>query len=69
VTGKELIRGLKQLGCVEVRQNGSHVRVRCGKCFTAILVHAGEDLGKGLLKSIERDLTPCLGAGWLDRLP
>jgi hypothetical protein len=28
-------------------------------------VHAGEDLGKGLLSSIRRDLEPCLGKDWL----
>jgi predicted RNase H-like HicB family nuclease len=28
-------------------------------------VHAGEDLGPGLLRAIERDLEPCLGKGGL----
>jgi predicted RNA binding protein YcfA (HicA-like mRNA interferase family) len=65
LTGKELIRVLKQLSCVEVRQKGSHVRVRCGTCSTTVPVHQGEDLGKGLLKQIERDLEGCLGKGWL----
>ena len=65
MTGKDLIRKLKQLGCVEVRQRGSHVRVRCGKCMTTVPVHAGEDLGPGLLSQIERDLEPCLGEKWL----
>ncbi len=64
---KELLKKLKGLGCVEVRQKGSHVRVRCGTCFTTVPVHAGEDLGRGLLRQIERDLEPCLGKGWLDR--
>jgi hypothetical protein len=27
--------------------------------------YAGEDLGPGLLRAIERDLEPCLGKGWL----
>jgi predicted RNA binding protein YcfA (HicA-like mRNA interferase family) len=64
---KELLRLLKRLGCVEVRQKGSHVRVRCGVCFTTVPVHAGEDLGPGLLRSIERSLEPCLGKGWLKK--
>ena len=62
---KELRRILKALGCVEVRQVGSHVRIQCGQCFTTVPVHAGEDIGKGLLRAIERDLEPCLGANWL----
>ena len=64
---KELLKKLKGLGCVEVRTKGSHVRVGCGKCFTTAPVHAGEDLGLGLLKAIERDLEPCLGKGWLSK--
>jgi predicted RNase H-like HicB family nuclease len=28
-------------------------------------VHAGEDIGPGLLRRIEHDLEPCLGKGWL----
>lgn len=64
---KELLKRLKALGCDEVRQKGSHVRVRCGSCFSTVPVHAGEDLGPGLLRAIERDLEPCLGKGWLNR--
>jgi predicted RNA binding protein YcfA (HicA-like mRNA interferase family) len=62
-----MLRLLRRLGCEEVRQKGSHVRVRCGRCHTTVPVHAGEDLGEGLLNAIERDLTPCLGKGWLKR--
>ena len=62
-----LLKLLKKMGCVEVRQVGSHVRVQCGKCFSTVPVHAGEDLGKGLLRAIERDLEPCLGKGWMKR--
>jgi predicted RNA binding protein YcfA (HicA-like mRNA interferase family) len=64
---KDLLKLLKGLGCLEVRQNGSHVRVRCGQCFTTVPVHAGEDLGVGLLNAIEKDLEPCLGKGWLQK--
>ena len=62
----ELLRILRKLGCVEVRQKGSHVRVKCGNCLTTVPVHSGEDLGTGLLNSIEKDLEPCLGKGWLN---
>jgi predicted RNA binding protein YcfA (HicA-like mRNA interferase family) len=65
VTGKDLLRVLRGLGCIERRQRGSHVIVECGKCRTVVPAHAGEDLGPGLLRAIERDLEPCLGEGWL----
>lgn len=58
---REVLKLLKAKGCALVRQNGSHIRVRCGKCFTTVPNHIGEDLGKGLLKQIEKDLAPCLG--------
>ena len=64
---KVLLRLLKSLGCEEVRRKGAHVRVRCGNCSTTVPVHAGEDLGRGLLGAIEKDLEPCLGKGWLGR--
>lgn len=66
MTGKDLLRLLQRLGCRKIRQRGSHVRVQCGKCWTTIPVHAGEDLGPGLLRSIQRDLDPCLGKEWLN---
>lgn len=67
MTGAVLLRTLLRLGCVVVRRRGSHVRVKCGDCMTTVPVHAGEDLGPGLLRGIERDLEPCLGKGWLGR--
>lgn len=30
-------------------------------------MHPGEDIGKGLLRKIEKDLEKCLGEHWLDR--
>ncbi|MBI4533061.1 MAG: type II toxin-antitoxin system HicA family toxin [Candidatus Melainabacteria bacterium] len=62
---KKLLQILRRRGCVEVRQRGSHVRVRCGNCYTTVPLHSGEELGPGLLKAIERDLEPCLGKRWL----
>ncbi|TMA71393.1 MAG: type II toxin-antitoxin system HicA family toxin [Deltaproteobacteria bacterium] len=67
MNARTLRRILRALGCVEVRQTGSHLRVQCGKCFSTIPLHAGEDLGPGLLRAIERDLEPCLGRKWLRR--
>ena len=67
IRSRELRALLKSLGCIEVRQKGSHLVVRCGHCQSVVPVHAGEDLKTGTLHGIERDLTPCLGKGWLDR--
>jgi predicted RNA binding protein YcfA (HicA-like mRNA interferase family) len=67
VTAKDLRRILRSFGCVERRQRGSHLRVECGRCVTTVPVHAGEDIGPGLLRRIERDLEPCLGKGWLKK--
>lgn len=58
---------LKDLGCVEVRQKGSHIIVRCGACTSVVPAHAGEDLKVGTLRAIERQLEPCLGKGWMER--
>ena len=69
MTGKLLLRVLrKQFDCVAESQRGSHVKVRCGRCRTTVPVHAGEDLGPGLLGQIGRDLGPCLGERWLRRI-
>jgi predicted RNA binding protein YcfA (HicA-like mRNA interferase family) len=67
MTGKTLLKLLLSSGCEVLRQKGSHVRIRCGQCSTTVPIHAGEDLGPGLLRAIERDLEPCLGRGWLKR--
>jgi predicted RNA binding protein YcfA (HicA-like mRNA interferase family) len=64
---REFLRLLLSLGCVKVRQKGSHLMVRCGSCQTVVPVHAGEDIGTGLLAAIERQLEPCLGKGWLKK--
>ena len=66
MTARELRRLLRQRGCVEVRQVGSHLTIRCDVCVTTIAVHTG-DIPTGTLHKIERDLEPCLGKGWLLR--
>ncbi|MBX9724430.1 MAG: type II toxin-antitoxin system HicA family toxin [Candidatus Obscuribacterales bacterium] len=63
---RELLKILKDHGCVQVRQKGSHIRIQCRNCSTTVPYHPGEDLGRGLLKQIEKDLAPCLGQGWLN---
>jgi predicted RNA binding protein YcfA (HicA-like mRNA interferase family) len=64
VTARVLIGKLREHGCHSVRQSGSHQIWRCGNCQTVVPVHAG-DLTPGMLRSIVRDLAPCLGANWL----
>jgi predicted RNA binding protein YcfA (HicA-like mRNA interferase family) len=65
VRAKDLLRRLRALGCEEVRQKGSHVIVRCGKCTAVVPIHSGEDIAPGTLRAIERQLEPCLGKEWL----
>lgn len=66
MTGREVLRKVEHLGCVRVRQRGSHVVVRCpGGCQTVVPVHPGQDIASGTLRAIERTLEPCLGKGWL----
>ena len=59
------VKILKQLGCAEIRQKGSHLRVQCGTCKRTIPIHPG-DIAPGTLRAIKRQLAPCLGE---DRLP
>lgn len=57
IRGRELIALLTKLGFSNVRQKGSHVRMEHpdGR-RTTIPVHAGERVGKGLLRKILRDV-------------
>ena len=64
VTARSLRKLLRLRGCVELRQAGSHLTIRCGACLTTIAVHTG-DIPTGTLRKIERDLEPCLGKGWM----
>ena len=66
ITGKQLIRLLvSNFGCQVLRQKGSHVVIECDACKATVALHAGETIPAGTLRKIERDLTPCLGTGWL----
>lgn len=58
LAGLALLKVLRRQGFRILRQKGSHVFVENadGTCGTAIPVHRGEELGKGLLKSILNDL-------------
>lgn len=63
----ELVRRLKSLGCIEIRQKGSHLLIECGDCRVPIPMHAGRDLDRGLLYGIEAKFERCLGKDWLRR--
>ena len=58
LSGKNLIRVLKKYGYREIRRKGSHVFIESekGDLGTVIPIHSNEDLGKGILKSILKDL-------------
>ena len=55
--GKEVVRILGRIGFQVVRTRGSHVFLRHedGR-VTTVPVHSGETLGRGLLRSILRDV-------------
>ncbi|MCG3209165.1 MAG: hypothetical protein FOGNACKC_02784 [Anaerolineae bacterium] len=57
VTAKELLRILEELGFVIVRQKGSHIRLKHsdGRVVT-VPIHSGQDIGRGLLRKILRDV-------------
>ena len=53
---RDVIKALKKLGFVEVRTKGSHIFFKHpdGR-FTLVSRHAGEDIGRGLLRQILRE--------------
>ncbi len=67
--GREVEKAILRRGGTKLRQVGSHARFACscGRHATTVPMHAGEDLGPGLLRAIERDLEPCFGKNWLRR--
>ena len=65
MNARRVLDRIRGLGGEIVRQKGSHVRVRAGECFATVPDHGARDLPAGTLRSIERQLAPCLGARWL----
>jgi predicted RNA binding protein YcfA (HicA-like mRNA interferase family) len=57
LTGRKLIAALKRAGFTVVRIKGSHYYLQHpdGRA-TVVPVHAGEDIGRGLLAKILRDV-------------
>ena len=56
VSGEQVINALEKAGFQVIRQKGSHVRMKHedGR-VTTVSVHAGKNIGKGLLRKILRD--------------
>ena len=67
ISGERLLRRLYQMGCFDVRSNGSHFRVQCGTCQGTVPKYR-EPLSKKLMASIEKDFEACLGPDWLANL-
>ena len=66
VTARALIRKLRETWLPLRPPTWIPPDWRCGNCQTVVPVHAG-DLTPGTLRSIERDLGPCLGSKWLTK--
>jgi predicted RNA binding protein YcfA (HicA-like mRNA interferase family) len=61
ISGKDAVDTLEKLGCTLVRISGSHHIVRCpGGCQASIPVHGNQDIPKGTLGNIRRQLRPCI---------
>ena len=57
ISSRKLCRALEKLGFEAVRQKGSHVFYRHPDGRTTVVpVHKGENLGKGLITQILRDI-------------
>jgi predicted RNA binding protein YcfA (HicA-like mRNA interferase family) len=57
IKAKELIKALKKLGFLEHRQVGSHLVIKHDDSRrTVIPVHSGQDIPRGTLKAILRDI-------------
>lgn len=54
---RDVIRVLKQLGFFEARQKGAHACFKHGDGrFTLVPHHGGEDISRGLLRQILREI-------------
>jgi len=54
---RDVMRILRKLGFIEVRQKGSHVFFEHADGRNTIVpVHGGEDIGRGLLRQIIREI-------------
>jgi predicted RNA binding protein YcfA (HicA-like mRNA interferase family) len=64
MTADEIARILQRRGCTWRQGKGSHRFYMCGDCCTTVLAMHRGDIPRGTLRSIVRDLEPCLGRDW-----
>ena len=56
LTPNDVVRVLEKLGFRRIRQRGSHLRLRHpDNRVVTVPIHAGQDLGRGILSKILRD--------------
>ena len=56
LTSNDVVRVLEKLGFRRIRQRGSHLRLRHpDNRVVTVPIHAGQDLGRGILSKILRD--------------
>ena len=56
ISPKDMVRILESLGFKEIRQKGSHKNFKHNDGRTTIVPFHGEDLGRGLIKKILKDI-------------
>lgn len=65
----EVIKRIVELGGMELRQRGSHRIFRASNDVASAQVtvpdHGSQELGTGLVRSIERQMEVVFGKGWL----
>ncbi|MFC6714166.1 type II toxin-antitoxin system HicA family toxin [Branchiibius cervicis] len=69
-----MIARIEALGGYQTRQRGSHRRFEAKyndadgvtrAVHTTVQVHKGKDIPTGTLRSIQKDMEPAFGKGWL----
>jgi predicted RNA binding protein YcfA (HicA-like mRNA interferase family) len=55
ISGKAIVKRLKQKGWTIKSQSGSHVKLARFSEIVIVPVHGNKDLGKGLVKKIEKE--------------
>lgn len=56
ISSKDMVKILEKLGFEEIRQKGSHISFRHKDGRTTLVPFHGEDLGRGLVRKILKDI-------------
>lgn len=56
ISSKDMVKIMESLGFKEIRQKGSHKSFRHEDGRTTVVPFHGEDLGRGLIRKILRDI-------------